>query len=332
MRSSRSAFRRGALVTMSLAALLAVASAASATAGEYPDHPIRVIVPWPAGGVADSGTRRTAALMEKVLGTRMVIENRPGASGQIATEFVAKAPPDGYTLIAGDISTFGVNACVFPHLKAHPLRDFEAITLRNRGPMMLVVHSGSPVRSVDDLVKRSQAEADGLTYASPGIGTLQHLQMERLLQATGARLRPVVYKGEAPGLVEVVGGQVTAMFTFPAVALPHVQSGKLRALAVTSRSRIAALPDTPTFSELGRTELDAYAWGGFFAPKGTPAPVLDRIAKAMAQVSGDAGLRAFAASFGAEPVHSTPEETRAWVRSEIDRLCAITRKAGIRVE
>lgn len=323
-------------VVVPLAALLAAAPCAGviaqATAGEYPDHPIRVIVPWPPGGVADTGTRRTAALMEKVLGTRMVVENRPGASGQIATEFVAKAPPDGYTLIAGDISTFGVNACVFGNLKTHPLHDFEAITLRNRGPMMLVVSTASPVRSLDDLVKRSQGEADGFTYASPGIGTLQHLEMERLLQATGARLRPVVYKGEAPGLMEVVGGQVTAMITFPAVALPHVQSGKLRALAVTSRSRIAALPDTPTFTELGRPELEAYAWDGFFAPKGTPAPVLDRIASAMAKVSGDAGLRAFAATFGAEPVHSTPNETRAWVRSEIDRLCAITRKAGIRVE
>lgn len=332
MRSLRSVLRFAAAIPPVLVAVLTGTAVPLATAGEYPDHPIRVIVPWPSGGVADTGTRRTAALLEKVIGTRMVIENRPGASGQIATEFVAKAPPDGYTLIAGDISTFGVNACVFPHLKAHPLHDFEAITLRNRGPMMLVVNAESSLRSLDDLVKRSLSEPGGLTYASPGIGTLQHLEMERLLQATGARLRPVVYKGEAPGLIEVVGGQVTAMITFPAVALPHVQSGKLRALAVTSKTRVASLPETPTFTELGRPELEAYAWGGFFAPKGTPKPVLDRIAAAMARVSGDAGLRAFAATFGAEPVHSTPEETRAWVRSEIDRLCAITRKAGIRVE
>jgi tripartite-type tricarboxylate transporter receptor subunit TctC len=318
-----------ALATVALGVLPPIARSDDAA---YPSHPIRVIVPWPAGGVADSGTRRVAAIMEKTLGTRMIVDNRPGASGQIATEYVAKAAPDGYTILSGDIATHALNACVFASLRAHPLNDFEPITLRNRGPMLLVVNAASQIKSLDDLVKRSLAEPDGLPYASPGLGTLQHLHTERLIQATGAKLRPVLFKGEAPGILDVAGGQLPVMMTFPSVALPHIQSGKLRAIAVTAKKRVPALPDTPTFNELGRPELETYGWGAFFAPKGTPRPILDKLSAAMAKASEDASLRAFTATFGAEPAHSTPDETRAWVRSEIDRLCAITKRLGIRLE
>lgn len=322
---NRPRFATASLVLLVLAMLTLQAVAEEAA---YPSHPIRVIVPWPPGGVADAGTRRVAAIMEKSLGTRMIVENRPGASGQIATEFVARAAPDGYTILSGDIATHALNVCVFASLRAHPLDDFEPITLRNRGPMLLVVNAASPVRSVDDLVKASHAEPDGLPYASPGLGTLQHLHTERLIQVTGAKLRPVLFKGEAPGIVDVAAGQLPVMMTFPSVALPHIQSGKLRALAVTAKKRVPALPDTPTFNELGRPELETYGWGAFFAPKGTPRSILDRLSAAMAKASEDASLRAFAATFGAEPAHSTPDETRAWVRSEIDRLCAITKRSG----
>jgi len=324
--------RRLALAAVPALVASGLVSRARADEAPYPNRPVRVVVPWPAGGVADAGTRRTAAVMEKFLGARIVVDNRPGASGQIATEAVARSTPDGYTLIAGDISTHALNACVFANLRVHPLRDFEPVSLRTRGSMMLVVNAATGIRSLDELVKRSQAEADGLPFASPGLGTVQHLHMERLMQATGANLRPVIYKGEAPGLTDVVGGQVPLMMTFPAVALPHVQSGKLRALAVTAKKRVPVLPDTPTFAELGRPELEAYTWGAFFAPKGTPRPVIDRLAAAMAKTSEDASLRQFAAGFGAEPMHSTPEELRAWVQAEIDRLCVIAKKAGVRVE
>jgi tripartite-type tricarboxylate transporter receptor subunit TctC len=318
------------MVLLALAA--GIATGARADEAGYPNRPIHIIVPWPAGGVSDSGTRRIAALMEKNLGARIIVENRPGASGQVATEFVARSAPDGYTLLSGDIATHGINACIFPNLRVDPVKDFQPISLRGRGSLVLVVNGASPVRSVDDLVKLSQAGSEAMPYASPGLGTLQHLEMERFARSTGAKLRAVPYKGESPALIDVVGGQLPVMFAFPLVALPQIQDGRLRALAVTSRTRVQVLPETPTFREIGRPELEAYSWGAFFAPKGTPRPVVDRLARAVAKATEDPSLRQFLATFGSEPVHSTPEELGAWVASEIARLCAISKQAGIQME
>lgn len=321
--------RRGCLALLP-GLWLPTGSGAEETA--YPSRPVKVIVPWPAGGVSDSGTRRMAALMEKSLGVRVVVENRPGASGQLATEVVAGAAPDGYTLLSGDIATHGINPCVFRSMRVDPLKDFQPVSLRSRGAMVLVVTAASPYRSVDELVARSRAQPDGLPYASPGLSTLQHLEMERFADATGAKLRPVGYKGEAPAVIDVVGGQVPAMFAFPLVVAPHVQAGRLRALAVTSRSRVPVLPDTPTFTELGKPELEGVSWGAFFAPKGTPRPVVDRLAAAVATAAGDPGLRQFLAQFGAEPAHSTPEALGQWMQREAIRLCALARQAGVALE
>ena len=298
----------------------------------YPNRPVRIIVPWPAGGVSDSGTRRIAAVMEKILGARFIVENRPGASGQVATELVARSAPDGYTLMTGDIATHGINPCIFPNMRVDPANDFQPISLRGRGAMVLVVNSASPVRSVDDLIRLSQATGEAMPYASPGLGTLQHLEMERLARSTGAKLRAVPFKGEGPALIDVVGGQLPVMFAFPLVAVPQIQGGKLRALAVTSKARVQVLPDVPTFRELGRPELEVYSWAGFFAPKGTPRPIVDKLARAVAKATEDPALRQFLATFGVDAVHSTPEELGAWVRSEIARLCAISKQAGIRME
>jgi len=321
----------GALMLLTGAAGVVVPVACHADDG-YPSRPIRIVVPWPAGGVSDSGTRRLAAVMEKTLGARFVIENRPGASGQLATELVAHAPPDGYTLLSGDIATHGINPCVFPKMKVDVQKDFQPISLRSRGAMVLVVNSGTPIKSLAELVSRSQSESEGMPYASPGLSTLQHLEMERLARATGARLRPVPYKGEAPAITDVVGGQLPVMFAFPLVAMPHIQSGKLRALAVTSKARIPGLPDTPTFAEAGRPDLEVVSWGAFFAPRGTPRPVVDKLAQGIAKATEDASLRQFLATFGSEPVHSTPDELGQWVQREVARLCAIARQAGVQLE
>jgi tripartite-type tricarboxylate transporter receptor subunit TctC len=332
--AARTALRGGIAALVWLATMTAIvpATAQADDAAGYPKCPVRVIVPWPAGGVSDIGTRRIATVMEKWLGVRLVVENRPGASGQLAVETVARAAPDGYTILAGDVATHGINACVFDKLNADPVKDFAPISLRIRGPMVLVVSASSPYRSVDDLVKASRAAADPIPYASSGLGTLQHLQMELFADATGAKLRPVIYKGEAPAITEVVGGQLPVMFAFPAVALPHIQSGRLRALAVTATKRIPVLPDAPTFGALGHPSLEVYSWGAFFAPKGTPRPIVDKIAAAVARANQDPVMRSYAASFGADPASSTPDELGAWVKHEIDRLCVITKKAGIRLE
>lgn len=316
----------------SLAAAMFGAGRDASAEASYPDRPVRIIVPWPAGGVSDSGTRRIAAVMEKFLGGRIVVENRPGASGQLATEVVARAAPDGYTLLSGDIATHGINPCIYPKMRVDVFKDFQPVSLRTRGGMVLVVHAGSSVRTFADLVAATRAASEPMPYASPGLGTLQHLEMERLIDVTGARLRPVPYKGEAPALTDVAAGQVPVMIAFPLVAVPHIQSGRLRALAVTSRSRLASLPDTPTFAELGRPELESYSWGAFFAPKGTPRPIVDRVAQSVARSAEDPALRQFLAPFGSEPVACTPEALATLMQKEATRLCAIVRQAGIVVE
>lgn len=321
-----------ALVSFAMIAAISPATAQADDTVGFPKRPVRIIVPWPAGGVSDIGTRRIATVMEKWLGVRLVVENRPGASGQLAVETVARAAPDGYTILAGDVATHGINACVFDKLNADPVKDFAPISLRIRGPMVLVVSASSPYRTVDDLVKASRASADPIPYASPGLGTLQHLQTELFADATGAKLRPVIYKGEAPAITEVVGGQLPVMFAFPAVALPHIQGGRLRALAVTATKRIPALPDAPTFTSLGHPSLEVYSWGAFFAPKGTPRAIVDKFAAAVARANQDPVMRDYAASFGADPASSTPDELGVWVKREIERLCIITKKAGIRME
>lgn len=312
--------------------LAACVGHAWADAGSYPNRPVHVVVPWPAGGVSDTGTRRIVALMEKTVGARFVVENRPGASGQLATELVARAAPDGYTILSGDIATHGINPCVFTRMRVDVAKDFQPISMRARGAMVLVAGSTSPIKSVADLVARSKAGSEPMPYASAGLSTLQHLQMERFADVTGARLRPVLYKGEAPALLDVAGGQLPVMFAFPLVATPHVQAGKMKALAVTSKRRLPALPDVPTLVELGYPDLEVYSWGAFFAPKGTPRPIVDKLAEGIAKAAADPALREFLAPFGSEPAFSTPDELGQWVQREITRLCVITKQAGIALE
>ncbi len=322
-------------------ALLAVAASLSAASPEaladdpaasYPNRPVRMVVAWPAGGVADSATRRLAATLERFLGVNVVVDNRPGASGQIGAEFVARAPADGYTLLASDIATHAIDVCVFAKLRYDPFKDFVPISLRSRGPMMLVANSGTAIRSVKDVVSQARSLPEGLAYASPGLGSPQHLQMEVFDRTTGAGLRPILFKGEAPALLDVVGGQIPVMITFPSVALPHVQSGKLRPLAVTSARRLPAFPEVPTFRELGWPELEGYSWGSFHAPAGTPRPIVDKLNAAIARTLRTPEIVEYYASFGSEALSSSPEELADWNRKEIERLCAIARQAGIKLE
>lgn len=307
-------------------------AAADDGAGRYPDRPIRMIVGWPPGGVADTGTRRLTALMEKTLGVNIVVENRAGASAQIAAETVARAAPDGYTLLASDIVTHAINPCVFPKLRYDPLKDFAPISMRSRSPMLLVTHAGTSIRSVNDLVRQSRGGAEPMAFASPSLGAPQNLTMELFARLTGARLRAVLYKGEAPALVDVIGGQLPVMITFPSTAQPHVQAGKLRALAVTHRERIPAFPDVPTFTELGWPALESYSWGSFHAPAGTPRAIIDKLRDAVVKANRTREVQDYAATFAVDPISSTPEELLAWNRREIERLCAIVQQAGIRME
>jgi tripartite-type tricarboxylate transporter receptor subunit TctC len=320
------------LGTAVLGCLLAVFATLAAPADNYPSKPIHLITPWPPGGVADIGTRRLAARMEEVLGQQVVVENKPGASGQIGALAVARAARDGYTLIRGDMVTHALNVAVFPTLAYDPVKDFAPISLVGKSPMLPVANASLGVSTVQQLVALSKSTAGGLNYASASIAGPQHIAAELLRLQTGAAIQAVTYKGEGPALIDVVAGQVPFMFVFPAPAIPHIQSGKLRALCVTDSQRLPVLPDVPTVQEIGFPELEIMTWAAEFAPAGTPRPVVDTLNRAVVTAMANPQMREQLKSIGTEVVTSRPEELGAFVKSEIVRVGDIVKRAGIRLE
>ncbi len=307
-------------------------NALSAYADNYPSRPIHLITAWPPGGVADIGTRRLAARLEAILGQQVVVENRPGASGQIGTLAVARSAPDGYTLLRGDIVTHALNVSVFKSLPYDPIKDFVPVSLNGKAPMLLVTNAALGVNTVKELVAMAQATPGGLNYASASIAGPQHLAAELLKQSTGMSINAVTYKGEAPALVDVVAGQLPFMFVFSAPAMPHIQSGKLKALFVTHSQRLPLLLDVPTAREVGLPELEFMSWAAVFAPAGTPRPIVDILNRAVVQAMTDPQIREQLRAIGTEPTTSSPEELAAFVKSEIVRLSEIVKRAGIRLE
>lgn len=312
--------------------LLLIGGTVNSLADNFPSKPIHLITAWPPGGVADIGTRRLAARMEEILGQPVVVENKPGASGQIGALAAARAAPDGYTLLRGDVVTHALNVAVFPKLAYDPIKDFSPISLNGKSPMLLVVNSAVDVSTVPQLVALSKSTAGGLNYASASIAGPQHIAAELLRLHTGAAIQAVTYKGEGPALTDVVAGHVPFMFVFPAPAIPHIQSGKLRALCVTYSRRLPVLPDVPTVREIGFPELEIMAWAAVFAPAGTPRPIVDVLNGAVTKAMADPQMREQLKSIGTEVVTSTPEELGAFVKGEIARVGDIVKRAGIRLD
>ena len=310
----------------------AMLQAGALLAENYPTRPIRMIVAWPPGGIADTGARRLAAGMEGILGQQVIVENKVGASGQIAAQAVARAAPDGYTLMRGDLVTHAINVAVFPKLAYDPVKDFVPVSLNGRAPMLLVVNAALGVNSVKEFIALSKSKPGGLNYASPSVGTPGHLATELFKQTTGAALNAVSYKGEALGIIDVVSGEVPAMFAFPATALPHLQSSKLKALCLTYSQRVAMLPDVPTVHEVGLPEMEFMSWGAVFAPAGTPRSVVERLNRAVVKAMEDPKLQEQLRAVGTEPVTSSPDELAAFMRTEIVRLSDVVKRAGIRLE
>lgn len=311
---------------------LLLAAAHGALADGYPNRPIHLVVGWPPGGIADTFTRRLASSMEGTFGQPVVVENKVGASGQIAAQAVARAAPDGYTLMRGDLVTHALNVAVFPKLAYDPVKDFTPISLHGRAPMLLVVNAALGVNSVHELVQLSKSRPGGLNYASPSVGTPGHLAMELLKQSTGAALNAVTYKGEAFGIVDVASGEVSAMFAFPTSAIPHLQTGKVKALCITHPLRVSALPDIPSVREIGLPQMEFGSWAAVFAPAGTPKSIVDRLNGAVVKAMEDPQLQQQLRAIGAEPSTSTPEELAAFLRAEIARLGEVVKRAGVRLE
>ncbi len=325
--------RRDVIKSMVAAGALGAAQRVSlgARAESYPSKSIRVIVPWPAGGVADGSTRRLSALMEPLLGQQIVIENKPGASGMIGADYVAKAKPDGYTLLRGDMVTHAVTPYLFKNVPYDPVKDFAPISAQGQAPMLLVVHPGVEAKSVSELLALAKAKP-GVLNSGAGNGTPQHLAGELLKQATGIDISHIPYKGEAPAVSDLIAGQIQVAFSFVSVAGPFVKSGKLRALSVTHRTRVPMLPDVPTMREAGWPELELSAWGGWFAPAGTPRPVIEKLNAAVVKGMDDPVMKEFSRNTGGESLTNTPDEFATFLKVEMKRWAEVARKAGVKIE
>ena len=303
-------------------------SAASVTAA-YPSRPIRVIVPQSAGGSTDLAARIVMQRLSDALGQPIVVDNRPGAGSLNGTETVAKAAPDGHTLLAVAAS-FTINPSLHERLPFDPLRDFVAITRIAALPHILVVHPTLPVKSVKELIALSKAKPGELNYASSGVATSTHLAAELFRHMTGTDMVQVPFKGGAPGMVGLLSGQVQLYFATISTALPHVKSGKIRALAVTSAKRSVVAPEYPTIAEAGVGGYEHASWVGVLAPAQTPAPVINRLNAEIVKLVNTQEVKTLLLRDGLEPVGDSTREFGGVIKAEIAKWMKVVRAAGIK--
>jgi tripartite-type tricarboxylate transporter receptor subunit TctC len=303
----------------------------AACAQPYPSKPIRLIAPSSTGGGIDA-LARIVAQASGTLGQQIVVENRGGANGMIGTELAAKSPPDGYTLLLGFLGAIAVNPSLYSKVPYDPVRDFAPITLIASSPVLVVAHPSLPVRSIPELIRLDKAKPGQISYGTGGTGTGSHLTMELFNLTTGTRLLHVPYKGVGPALTDVLGGHISLMVSSPVSSQPHVESGRLRGLAITGRQRLAALPGVPTMIESGLPDFESTSWFGVLAPAGTPPAVIARLHREFVGLLQRPEIREQISRTGADPVGNTPEEFAAYIRSEITRWSKVVKAAKIKVE
>jgi tripartite-type tricarboxylate transporter receptor subunit TctC len=310
------------------AALLALAPVAS-NAQPWPSKPISYVVPFTPGGTTDVIGRSIAQGLAPVLGQPVVVDNKPGAAGAVGAGFVAKAKPDGHTLLGGTISTHAINASLYKDLPYDPIKDFEPITLVGFIPNALYVNANIGVNSVPDLIAYLKKNADKRTFASSGSGTSTHLAGELFADLIGMQLTHVPYKGTPQAFTDVVGGQVTFMFDQLTAGLPLVKGGKLKLLAVTTAKRASLSPETPTMAEAGVPKFEMVSWQAVYAPKGTPKPIIDRLHAEIVKILKSPEVRDKLTNVnGMEIVASTPSELTALMQREIPRWGELVVKSG----
>ncbi len=322
--------RYDAVIAMGFAAgALCIAGKVHAQAGAFPDRPVRIVLPTSAGSGVDITARAIAQKLSEVWGQQVVVDNRPGANGIIGMEAVAKAKPDGYTLLQGFTSALTINPYVYKSLPYDTFRDYAPITQTATNTMVLVVNPALPVRSVKDLVALGKARPGELVYASAGIGNLTHLAGELLRVEAGLKVLHVPYKGETPAFTDLVGGQTAYMFSAALGVAAHIAAGKLRLLATCGETRAAAFPNVPTTGESGLPKVVVTGWGGWLAPAGTPAEIIQKVQRDTARVLALPDMRERLGTLGAEPVGSSAAEFAAFLRTEADKWARVTREAGI---
>src|SRR4051812_17279745 len=316
--------------TFAIAAALALVMN-TAIAQTYPVKPIRVIVPFPAGGGIDAVARLLAPKLSESLGQAVVIDNRSGASGTVGTEAVAKSAPDGYTLLA-TFASHAQNASLYPKLGYDTVKDFAPITLIATVPNILVVNPALPVKSIKDLIALAKKRPGEILYASIGNGTPSHLSAELFDSMAGIQMTHVAYKGAAPSIIALISGETQLTFTTVLVAMPHIKSGRLRALGVASTKRSPVLPDLPTIDEAGVRGYESNAWYGLLAPAKTPSAIVDQLHRDTVKALQLPEVRDNLKAQGAEPVGSTPREFATIINDEIAKWRKVVQATGVKAD
>jgi tripartite-type tricarboxylate transporter receptor subunit TctC len=327
----RRSFTTAAAAAAALLLLLSL-SAGAQTVPAWPSKPIKWVVPFPPGGAMDVIARTLGEKAARDLGQAVVIENRPGAGGNIGADYVAKQPADGYTILITSIG-MATNKALYPRLTYDPVRDFAPISLLAVVPNVLVVNAAKTAdRSVKEVVARAQKEPDKLTYASAGNGTSIHLAGEVFASMAGVQITHIPYKGSGPAVTDMLGGQVDLMFDSVTSARPHIQSGKLRALGVTTARRSSALPDVPTLAEAGVPGYEVSPWFAVFARAGTPPEVIARLNRVLNDAMKQPETLRKLEAVGAETIGSTPQELAAHLNRELDRWGQLIQQRNIRAD
>lgn len=330
--------QRRTLIRTALASSLAAGlpAAFAQSSNNWPTgKAITYLVPFPAGGTTDVLGRLIGQKLGTVLGTSVIIDNKGGAGGSVGSEVGARAAPDGFTLIGGTISSHAINVSLYPKIGYDPQKSFAPVTLIGTNPVVLVVNQASPYKTLKDVIAASKAKTGGLSSASAGTGTSQHLALELLAFKSGVKFTHIPYKGSGPAIQDVIGGQVDMMFDTTVVAGPHIQSGKLRAIAVTSSKRLASMPDVPTVAESGvpgLQDFEVVSWQAIFVPAGTPAPVVDRLHTEIRKILATPEMQDKLKGFGMEPTDLSTTQIAAFQKAEVEKWAQVIKAAGIKAD
>ncbi|OVZ55233.1 hypothetical protein CDO44_23670 [Pigmentiphaga sp. NML080357] len=322
---------RGFAPWLALAGMLLAPAVHADTAAGYPERPVKLALPFPPGGSADTITRSMAERLQAQLRQPFLIENRPGAAGNLATRYIAKAPADGYNLLVGVTGAMAINPNLYS-LDYEPAKDFVAVSMVARAPVVVVADPQAGIGSIKQLIEQAKAKPGMLTYATNGVGTSHHLAAELFRQAAGLDMRNVPYKGTPEALQDIIGGRVPIGFMDLTASIPLVASGKLKALATTGTKRSPALPDVPTVAEAGVPGFAADTWVGIFAPKDTPRPIVEKLSTEIRTALALPELRARAQTQGLEVAGSTPAELQQFLQEESVKWKRVVSEAGIKLQ
>jgi tripartite-type tricarboxylate transporter receptor subunit TctC len=324
--------KRVGTAMLAVAPALLAAGPAHAAEDGYPSRPVRLIVPFPAGGPTDVVGRLYAEKLTGHWGRQVVVDSRPGASGTLGADIAAKANPDGYTVLFGSTSTFAVNRVVLKNIPYDIVKDFAFIGLASNGPHVLMVRAGFPAKTAKELIAAAKKQPGKIRYGSAGTGTIIHMTVELFRLHTGVDIQHVPYKGGAPSVIALLGGEVDLVINDLSVILPHVKSGKGVALAVSNPKRLAPIPNVPTFAEVGYPDIVASTWFGVAVPVKTPRAVISRLNEAHKAVVSRDDYRERLETLAMEPLILTPQQTQAFLKRELDKWQKVVNEAGIKVD